>query len=158
MAYSCMASSSLIILAMTILPKRPYSEALGIRLWHMKFDGMQSTHHSNITPTVAVELNGPTPGTVPSMAVAIQSLSSVWLFSTPWTEACHASLSSISQSLLKFMSIESMMPSKHLTLGHPLLRLCSIFSSTRVLSGESAFCIWWPKFWSFSFSISLSYE
>lgn len=77
MAYSCMASSSLIMLAMTILPKRPYSEALGIRLRHMKFEGTQSTHHSNITPTVAGELNGPTPGTVQSTAVAIQSLSSV---------------------------------------------------------------------------------
>ena len=72
---------------------------------------------------------------------------------------CQASLSStISQSLLKLMSIESVMPSNHLILCHPLLPLPSIFPSSRVFSNESALCIRWPKYWSFSFSISPSNE
>ena len=74
---------------------------------------------------------------------------------TPWTAACWASLSfTISQSLLKFMSIESVIPSNHLTLCYPLLLLPSIFPSIRVFSSERAFLIRWPKYWSFSFSIS----
>ena len=74
---------------------------------------------------------------------------------TPWTAACRASLSfTISQSLLKFMSIESVIPSNHLTLCYPLLLLPSIFPSIRVFSSERAFLIRWPKYWSFSFSIS----
>ena len=77
---------------------------------------------------------------------------------TPWTVACQASLSfTISWSLLKFMSIESMMPSNHLILCHPLL-LPSIFPSIRVFSSESALHIRWPKYWHFSFSISPSNE
>ena len=83
----------------------------------------------------------------------VQSLSRVRLFVTPWTAARQASLSiSNSPSLLKFMSIESVMPSNHLILCHPLL-LPSIFPSIRVFSSESALCIRWPKYWSFSFSI-----
>ena len=82
----------------------------------------------------------------------------VWLFVTPWAAACQASLSfTISWSLLKLMSIEPLMPSKHLILCHPLL-LPSIFPSIRVFSIESALHIRWPKYWSFSFSISLSSE
>ena len=78
---------------------------------------------------------------------------------TPWTAACQTSLSfTISQSLLKLMSIELVMPSNHLILCHPLLFLPSIFPSIRVFSNESAFCIRWPKYWSFSFSISPSNE
>ena len=74
---------------------------------------------------------------------------------TPWTAACQASLSiTNSQSLLKLMSIESLMPSNHLILCHPLLLLLSIFSSIRVFSNESALHIRWPKYWAFSFSIS----
>ena len=85
----------------------------------------------------------------------VQSLSRVWLFATPWTTAHHASLSfTISQSLLKLMSIESVMPSNHLTLCHSLLLLPSIFPRIRVFSNESALRIRWPKYWSFSFSIS----
>ena len=77
---------------------------------------------------------------------------------TPWTVACQASLSiTNSCSLLKLLPIESVMPSNHLILCCPLL-LPSIFPSIRVFSSESAFCIWWPKYWSFSFSISLSSE
>ena len=78
---------------------------------------------------------------------------------TPWTEACQASLSiTNSWSLLKLMSIESVMPSNHLILCHPLLLLPSIFPSIRVFSNESVLRTRWPKYWSFSFSISLSNE
>ena len=77
----------------------------------------------------------------------------------PWTAARQASLSiTNSQSLLKFMSIESVMPSNHLILCHPLLLLPSIFRSIRVFSNESVLHIRWPKYWSFSFSISPSNE
>ena len=85
---------------------------------------------------------------------SVQSLSHVWLFATPWTAACQASLSiTNSWSLLKLFSIELVMPSNHLILGCPLL-LPSIFPSIRVFSSESVLCIRWPKYWSFSFSIS----
>ena len=78
---------------------------------------------------------------------------------TPWIAACQASLSIInSQSLLKLMSIESVMPSNHLILCHPLLLLPSIFPSIRVFSSESVLHVRWPKYWSFSFSISASSE
>ena len=78
---------------------------------------------------------------------------------TPWTAAQQTSLSfTISWSLLKLMSIESVMPSSHLTLCHPLLLLPSIFPSIRVFSNESALCIRWPKYWNFSFSIRPSSE
>ena len=89
----------------------------------------------------------------------VQSLSRVQLFATPWTSARQASLSIIdSQSLLKLMSIESMMPFNHLILCHPLLLPPSIFPSIRVFSNESVLYIRWPKDWSFSFSISPSNE
>ena len=91
--------------------------------------------------------------------VAIQSLSHVWLSVIPWTAAHQASLSfTISQSSLKLMSIESVMPSNHLILCHPLLLLPSIFPSIRVFSSESALSIRWPEYWNFSFSISPSSE
>ena len=91
--------------------------------------------------------------------VAVQSLSHVQLFGTPWTAACQASLSfTISESLLKLISIESVMPSNHLIFCHPLLLLPSIFPSIRVFSNESALLIKWPKYWSFSFSISPTNE
>ena len=77
----------------------------------------------------------------------------------PWTAAHQASLSiTNSQSLLKLMSIESVMPSNHLILCHPLLPLPSVFPSIRVFSKESVLCIRWPKYWSFSFSLSPSNE
>ena len=89
----------------------------------------------------------------------VHSLNCVRLFATPWTAACQASLSfTISWSLLRLMSIESVMPSNHLILCHPLLLLPSIFPSIRVFSNESALLIRWPKYWSFSFSISPSNE
>ena len=93
------------------------------------------------------------------LILAVQSLSHVPLFATPWTAACQASLSfTISQSLIKLMFIVSVMPSSHLILCHTLLLLTSIFPRIRVFSNESALCIRWPKYWSFSFSISPSNE
>ena len=90
---------------------------------------------------------------------SFQSLSPVRLFVTLWTAACQAFLSiTNSQSLLKLMSIESVMPSSHLILCYPLLLPPSIFPSIRVFSNESVLHIKWPKYWSFSFSISPSYE
>ena len=89
---------------------------------------------------------------------SVQSLSCVWLFATPWTVARQASLSIInSWSLFKLMSIESVMPSNHLILCHPLLFLPWIFPSIRVFSNELAVCIRCPKYWSFSFSPSNEY-
>ena len=90
--------------------------------------------------------------------VVVQSLSRVQLLATPWTAARKPSLSVITRSLLILMSIESVMPSNHLALCHPLLLLPSIFPSIRVFSNESALHIRWPKFWSFSLSISPSNE
>ena len=90
---------------------------------------------------------------------SVQLLSCVRLFVTLWTAAHQPSLSiTNSQSLLKLISIESVMPSNHLILCYPLLLLPSIFPSIRVFSNESALCIRWPKYWSFSFSISPSNE
>ena len=94
-----------------------------------------------------------------SLHVAIQSFSRVRLLVTPWTAARQTSLSiTNSRSLPKLMSIESVMPSNHLILCRPLLLLPSIFPSIRVFSNASAIHMRWPKYWSFSFSISLSKE
>ena len=88
---------------------------------------------------------------------SVQSLSRVWLSATSRTAACQASLSiTNSRSLLKLMSIELVMPSNHLILCGPLLLLPSIFPRIKVFSSESVLCIRWPKYWSFSFSISPS--
>ena len=90
---------------------------------------------------------------------SVQLLSRVWIFVTPWNAASQAFLSiTNSWSLFKLMPIELVMPSNHLILCHPLLLLLSIFSSIRVFSNESALHIRWPKYWSFSFSISPSKE
>ena len=90
---------------------------------------------------------------------SVQSLSRVQLLATPWTAAGQASLSNTSsQSLLKAMSIELVMPSNHLIFCHPLLLLPSIFPSIRVFANESALCIRCPKYWSFNLSISPSSE
>ena len=90
---------------------------------------------------------------------SLQLLSRLGLFAIPWTAAHQSSLSiTNSQSLLKLISIESMMPSNHLILCRALLLLPSIFPSIRVFSNESALCIRWPKYWSFSFNISPSNE
>ena len=90
---------------------------------------------------------------------SVQLFSCVRLFATPWTAACQASRSiTNSQILLKLMSFESVMPSNHLILCHPLLILPSIFPSIRVFLNESVLHIRWPKYWSLSFSISPSSE
>ena len=90
---------------------------------------------------------------------SVLSLSHVQLFATPWAAAHQASLSiTNTRSLLRLMSIESVMPSSHLILCHPLLLLLSIFPSIRVFSSELVLHIRWPKYWSFSFSISPSNE
>ena len=132
-----------------------------------------------LCPTLCNPINGSPPGsTVPGILQAItpewvaisfssarkwkgkvKSLSHVRFFATSWTATCQASLSiTKSRSLLKLMSIESVMPSNHLILCHPLLLLPSIFPSIRVFSKESVLHIRWPKYWSFSFSISPSRE
>ena len=88
---------------------------------------------------------------------SVQSLSRVQLFATPWTAARQVSLSIAScHSLLKLMSIESVMPSNHLILCHPLLLLPLIFPSLKVFSNESVLCIRWPEYCTFNFSISPS--
>ena len=90
---------------------------------------------------------------------SVQLLSRVRLFAAPWTAALQASLSiTNSHSLLKFMSTESVMPSNHLTLCHPLLLLPSTLPNIMVFSNELVLCIRWPKYWSFSFNISPSNE
>ena len=93
------------------------------------------------------------------LRIVVQLLSHIQLFETPWTVACQAPLSSIiSRSLLKFISVESVMPSNHLILCCPLLLLPSIFPSIRVFSNELALPIRWSNYWSFSFSNSPSNE
>ena len=90
---------------------------------------------------------------------SFQLFSRVWIFATPWTAALQATLSiTNSQSLLKLMSNESVIPSNHLTLCHPLLLPPSIFSSIRVFSNESVLRIRWPKYWSFRISSSNEYS
>ena len=90
---------------------------------------------------------------------SVQLLSHICLLQTPWTAACQGSLSvTNSQSLLKFMFIKSVMPSNNLVHCHPILFLPSIFPSIRVFSNEAVLCIRWPKYWSFSLSISPSNE
>ena len=92
-----------------------------------------------------------------NIVAVVQSRSHVRLFATPWSAARQASLSSTnSWSLLRLISIESLMPSNHLVLCYPLLLLPSIFPSIRIFSKESTLCIRWSKYWSFSFGISPS--
>ena len=96
---------------------------------------------------------------VSSLKVRLLLLNCVHLFLTPWTAAHQASLFfTISWSLFKLMSIESVMPSNHLVLCRPLLLLSSVFPSIKAFSNESALCIRWPKYWGFRFSISPSNE
>ena len=110
------------------------------------------TRMEKVKPKGAVESNR-------DLCCCSQLLSHVWLFATTWTAAHQASLSfTLSRSLLKLMSIDSVMPSNHLILCHPLLLLRSIFSSIRVFSNEQALWFKSPKYWSFSFSIIPSNE
>ena len=91
-----------------------------------------------------------------SISGSVQSLSHVQLFPTPQIAACHVSLFVTNSLSSLILTLESLVPSNHLILCHPLLLLSSIFPSIRVLSSESVLCITWPKYWSFSFSISPS--
>ena len=111
---------------------------------------LDSSHSFSLTLSLNIFL---------SQFSSLQSLSHVQLFATLWTAACQASLSiTNSRSLLKLMSIESVMPSNHLILCCPLILLPSIFPSSRVFSNESVLHIRWSKYWSFSFSVSPSNE
>ena len=97
------------------------------------------------------------PSSYLNFVAAVQSLSRVQLFTTPWTAACQASLSfTISWSLLKLISIDSVMPSNHLVLCHHLFLLPSIFPRIRIFSRELLLCIRWPKYWSFNTSSEYS--
>ena len=110
--------------------------------------------HCPLAPALRPACSGHPPGPLLWFSHSVMSN-----FATPWTAACQASLSiTNSRSLLKLMSIESVMPSNHLILCRPLLLLPSIFPSIRVFSNESALHIRWPKYWRFSFSISPSNE
>ena len=122
-------------------------------------------HHFNmfaktLFPNKAMfTVNGSGGRTSTYLLSSVQSLSCVWLFATPWITACQASLSiTNSWSLPRLMSIESVMPSSHLILCRTLLLLPPIPPSIRVLSNESTLLMRWPKYWSFSFSISPSNE
>ena len=106
---------------------------------------------------IIIKLNGLSGG--PCSSVVVQLLRHVQLFETPWTAEHQASLSfTISQNLLKFMSIESVMPSNRLVPCHPLLLLPSTFPNIRVFSNMLALLIRWPKYWSFSISPSNEYS
>ena len=130
-------------------------------LFHCGLNSCVEIHILETVPTVMVfgRWLGHEGGVLMNGIVVVQLLSCLWLFAAPWIAALQASLSFIiSWSLRKLMSIESMIPSNHLILCRPLLLLPSIFLSNRVFSNESARCIKWPKYWSFSFSISPSNE
>ena len=117
----------------------------------------QNGYHNIYVPRISYSFLLPLQDTLQGQSV--QSLSHVWLFVTPWIAACQVFLSiTNSPVLLKLMSIESVMPSNHLILYHPLLLLPSIFPRIRVFPSESVLHIRWPKYWSFSFSISPSNE
>jgi len=117
----------------------------------------QNGYHNIYVPRISYSFLLPLQDTLQGQSV--QSLSHVWFFVTPWIAACQVFLSiTNSPVLLKLMSIESVMPSNHLILYHPLLLLPSIFPRIRVFPSESVLHIRWPKYWSFSFSISPSNE
>ena len=130
-------------------------------LWSLFQDvGLYLQHLRSLV--VACRIKVPDQGLIPRplhQFSSVQSLSNVQLFATPWTAAFQASLSiTNSWSLLKLMSIKSVMPSNHLILCHTLLHPHSIFASIRVFSNESVLPMRWPKYWSFSFNISPSNE
>ena len=135
---------------MNLLPLEPPSRDL-------HFTPLVSTEHQAELPVLSSSF--PLAPCFNHQFSSVHLLSHVQVFATPWTAARQASLSTTnSQSLLKLMSIESVMPSNHLILGHPLLLPTSVIPSIRGFSSESAFCMRWPKYWSFSLSISPSNE
>ena len=126
-------------------------EAMLLFFWMLKFKLAFALSSFTIKRLLNSSLS-----TIRVVVAVVQSLGYVWLFTNPWTAAHQASLSfTISPSLCKLTFIESMIPSNHLICYHNLL-LSSIFPSIRVFSNESALCIRWPKYWSFSYSISPS--
>ena len=113
----------------------------------------------NFSISFSVSIEKPDSVLILSASSSVLLFSHVWLYATPWTAANQTSLSfTISLSVLKLMSLKSVLPSNHLILCCPLLHLPSIFPSIRLFSNESALHIRWPKYWSFSFSISPSNE
>ena len=130
--------------------------------WHVEFSGPKIKHVSFALQGgfLSPELPGdPVMRSFKIYCVSVQLLSCVQLFATPCTTAHQTSLSiTNSKSLIKLMSIQSVMPSNHLILCHPLLFLPSIFPIIRVFSNESVLRIRWPKYWSFNYSISPSNE
>ena len=128
--------------------------------YHLPCSGTLPASYSCVCVCVCVAFLGTRLSTVRHMNISsVQSLSRVRLFATLWTAARQASLSiTNSQSLLKLMSIELVMPSNHLILCRSFLLPPSIFPSIRVFSSELVLCIRWPKYWSFSFSISPANE
>ena len=117
------------------------------------------SQHQDLSNQSALHIRWPKYWSFSFSISSVQFLSHVWLFASPWTAACQASLSiTNSWSLLKLMSIESVMPSSHLILCHPLLLQPPIPPRIRVFSNESTLCMRWPKYWSFSFNISPSNE
>ena len=128
---------------------------------HFLFQGIFLTQGSNLILLRCRQIlyNLSHPGSPLLRSSSVQSLSHVWLFTTPWIAARQASLSiTISRTSLKLMSIESVMPSSHLILCPPLLLLSPIPPSIRVFSNDSTLHMRWPKYWSFSFSIIPSKE
>ena len=125
---------------------------------HRVGDDIQPSHAS-VVPFPSSLQSFPASGSLQMSQFFHQLASHVWFFATPWIVAHQASLSiTNSWSLFKLMSIESVMPSNYLILCHPLLLLPSVIPSIRVFSNESVLHIRWPKYWSFSFSISPSNE
>ena len=119
---------------------------VNLRITHISW--YEQWHRIYLILTSIAEIPG-------SPSVQSQIFSHVWIFATPWTAACQASLSiTNSQSLLKLISIELMMPSNHLILCRPLLIRPSIFPSIRIFYNESILCMRWPKHWSFNFSLN----
>ena len=128
----------------------PTSDLVSVVQPVLRISSRGSAHRSGVITSEVMPI---------SQFTSVQSLSHVQLFVTPWTAARRASLSiTSSRNLLKLMSFESAMPSSHLILCCPLLLLPSIFPSIRVFPNESVLHIRWPKYWSFSFSISRSKE
>ena len=150
--HSCFSQSWSGNVCLSCTPTRPFSQATGLI-----FSTPTDTHWEELKPPAISLLREI--GSTSSLFSSVQSLSRDRLFMTTWTAAHQASLSiTNSQSLLKLMSVESVMPSNHLILCHPFLLLPSIFPSIRAFSHESALQISWPRYWSFSFSISPSSE
>ena len=156
-------SISIILKSFKKLHRNEYSPVYSMKppsLWqqNQKKIAQKRKLQANITDDIeAIILNKTLSSWIHNQFSSVQSLSHVQLFVTPWIAACQASLSiTISRSLPRLMSIESVMPSNHLILCHLLLLPPSIFPSIRVFSNESNLWIMWPNYWSFSFKISPS--